>query len=214
MSEHRITGEGRQVVVRAQQQARRLGHGFIGCEHLLYGLAGAEGEVGAFLRMRGVTPERYEAQFVHLVGQGRHAVPGAGFDRFDPFDRDALTAIGIDLDVVRERVEARFGPGALTFAVPGPLRRRQARHQRRGDRVTGHLPITRKAKMCLDRSLHHAGAMQGGDLDAEHIAVALFTMDQTLPSRILSAMGAWAPDLRAEILERYRAAGQYGSDGS
>ena len=65
MFEH-FTGEGRQVVVRAQEQARRLGT-VIGPEHLLYGLACADGQVGMLLRERGVTPERYEAQFVQLV---------------------------------------------------------------------------------------------------------------------------------------------------
>ena len=45
----RFTGDARQVVVCASEQARRLGHGFIGGEHLLYGLASAGGEVGAVL---------------------------------------------------------------------------------------------------------------------------------------------------------------------
>jgi len=63
----RFTGDARQVVVRASEQARRLGHGFIGGEHLLYGLASAGGEVGAVLRERGVTPERVEAEFVRLT---------------------------------------------------------------------------------------------------------------------------------------------------
>jgi hypothetical protein len=58
-----LAGDARQVVARASQQARRLGHDFIGGEHLLYGLACAGGEAGAVLRERGVTPERVEAAF-------------------------------------------------------------------------------------------------------------------------------------------------------
>ena len=38
----RLGGETRQAVLRAQEQARRLGQEFIGCEHLLYGVAAAE----------------------------------------------------------------------------------------------------------------------------------------------------------------------------
>ena len=34
----RFTDSARQVVVQAQSQARQLGHGFIGCEHLLLAL--------------------------------------------------------------------------------------------------------------------------------------------------------------------------------
>ena len=101
----RFTGDARQVVVCASEQARRLGHGFIGGEHLLYGLASAGGEVGAVLRERGVTPERVEAEFVRLIGPENTASGSL----FDTLDRDALTTIGIDLDTVRERIEAVFG---------------------------------------------------------------------------------------------------------
>jgi len=193
------------VVVRAQEQARRLGHGFIGTEHLLYGLACADGQVGMVLRERGVTPERYEAQFVELVGPGPHpAARGAGPD---PLDRDALSAIGIDLDAVRERVEALFGPGALLAGAAEP--HRWGRGRRRP--ASGHLPVTRRARKCLAVSLHEAraartGQAKTGQPGAEHIALTLLAMDEGLPPRILSAIGARAPELRAEILDRYRPA--------
>ncbi len=45
----------------------------------------------------------------------RRAGPGAVL--FDGLDRDALAAIGIDLDAVRARIESSFGPEALAQAV-------------------------------------------------------------------------------------------------
>ena len=39
----RFTEGARQVVVRAQENARRLGHNYIGCEHLLLAAAEAGG---------------------------------------------------------------------------------------------------------------------------------------------------------------------------
>ena len=45
----------------------------------------------------------------------RRAGPGAVL--FGGLDRDALAAIGIDLDAVRARIESSFGPEALTQAV-------------------------------------------------------------------------------------------------
>jgi ATP-dependent Clp protease ATP-binding subunit ClpA len=199
----RFTGDARQVVVRASEQARRLGHGFIGGEHLLYGLASADGEVGAVLRERGVTPERVEAEFVRLIGP--ESVASGGL--FDTLDRDALTTIGIDLDRVRERIEAAFGPAALAPDAPASRRWRRPRPGRAPGPVTGHIPLTRRARKCLESSLREAQAHSGGHLGAEHIALALFAMDDGVPHRILSVIGASAPRLGAEIRDRYRQAG-------
>jgi ATP-dependent Clp protease ATP-binding subunit ClpA len=184
-----FTGDARQVVVCASEQARRLGHGFIGGEHLLYGLAPAGGEVGAVLRERGVTPERVEAEFVRLIGPENTASGSL----FDTLDRDALTTIGIDLDTVRERIEAAFGPAALAPDAPAPRRWRRSRPGRGPGRVTGHIPLTRRAKKCLESSLREAQAHSSGHLGAEHIALALLAMDDGVPHRILSVIGASAP---------------------
>jgi ATP-dependent Clp protease ATP-binding subunit ClpA len=198
-----FTGDARQVLVLASQQARRLGHRFIGGEHLLYGLACADGEVGAVLRARGVTPERVEAEFVRLIGPRSTS----GGSLFDARDRDALTTIGIDLDAVRERIEAAFGPTALAPCAPGPRRWWRPRPGWDSGPVTGHMPLTRRAKKCLDGSLREARAHPGAKLGAEHIALALFAMDDGVPHRILSVIGASAPRLGAEIRERCRRAG-------
>jgi ATP-dependent Clp protease ATP-binding subunit ClpA len=198
-----FTGDARQVVVRASEQARRLGHGFIGGEHLLYGLASAGGEVGAVLRERGVTPERVEAEFVRLIGPENTA----SGTLFDTLDREALTSIGIDLDTVRERIEAAFGPAAFAPDARVPRRWRLPRPGRGPRRTTEHLPLTRRAKNCLDSSLREAQAHSGGHLGPEHIALALLAMDDGVPHRILSVIGASAPRLGAEIRDRYRQAG-------
>ncbi|MGI5330645.1 Clp protease N-terminal domain-containing protein [Actinomadura nitritigenes] len=198
----RITGEGRQIAIAAQQQARRLGHPFIGCEHLLYGVACTDAQVGAVLRERGVTPQRYEAEFLRLVKQDSAQ---------DPFDEEALRAIGIDLEAVRTRIDAAFGPEALGDAASSLTRRRHGRRslhyrlrRRRssGRNVTGHLPLTRRARKCLTRSLSKAQAPVTGRLAAQHIAVQLLDANAVLPQRILAAIGTSAPDLREEILRR------------
>jgi hypothetical protein len=107
----RFTPEARHIVVQAQDHARRLGHNYIGCEHLLLGAAATSDPAGAVLRDHGVTPERIEAELRRIIGPGPAADPVSGIDR------EALAAIGIDLDVVRARIEAVFGPGALARAA-------------------------------------------------------------------------------------------------
>jgi ATP-dependent Clp protease ATP-binding subunit ClpA len=114
----RFTDGARYVVVQAQKDARRLGHNYIGCEHLLLAAAAADEPAGAILRDQGVTPERVQAEILRTIGSGPGAGPAA--NSADPLlglDREALAAIGIDLDVVRARIEAAFGPDALARAV-------------------------------------------------------------------------------------------------
>jgi hypothetical protein len=227
----RFTDTARHVVVQAQADARRLGHNYIGCEHLLLAAAAAAEPASAVLRDQGVTPERIEAALLRTVGHGQTADPLGGIDR------QALAFLGIDLDVVRARVEAAFGPDALTRAVPaacrsrrpawgkGPLaglthrRRRRARRnaplpagpfrQRpacAGPVPSGHIPFTPRAKKTLELSLREAEALHDTHIGVQHLALALLgPKDGTVPV-IVSALGVPATSLRAAILARYRKA--------
>jgi Clp amino terminal domain, pathogenicity island component len=108
----RFTDNARNVVVvGAQKEARRLGHDYIGCEHLLLAAVAADEPAAEVLRDGGVTPERVETEILRVIGRGAAADPLRGVDG------QALAAIGIDLDLVRARIEAAFGPGALARAA-------------------------------------------------------------------------------------------------
>jgi Clp amino terminal domain, pathogenicity island component len=110
----RFAQDARFAVVDAQKQARRLGHSYIGGEHILLAVVSASSPASAILTAHGLTPEYVEAQITRRVGPGAGA--GAGADLFGSLDRDALASIGIDLDTVRAAVEASFGPQALARA--------------------------------------------------------------------------------------------------
>ena len=228
----RFTDTARQVVVRAQEDARRFGHHYIGCEHLLLAAAATGEPASVVLRDHGVTPERVEAEILRTVGRGQAADPLGGLDR------QALASIGIDLDAVRARIEATFGPGALTRDLPaaarsrrpvwgkGPLaeltRRRRRRRARRhlprpagargdapllpGPAPRGHIPFTPLAKRSLELSLREALTMRDNYIGVEHLSLALLTLqDGTVPV-ILTALGAPVASLRAAILASYRKA--------
>jgi ATP-dependent Clp protease ATP-binding subunit ClpC len=67
----RFTERARQVVVLAQDEARALGHNYIGTEHILLGLLREEEGVAArVLEGLDVTAEEVRAQVERLVGQG------------------------------------------------------------------------------------------------------------------------------------------------
>jgi ATP-dependent Clp protease ATP-binding subunit ClpA len=218
----RFTAGARAVVVQAQEHARRLGHGYIGCEHLLLAAASTGEPAGAALREQGVTPARVEAEIVRRAGLGQ----AAGL--FSALDRDALASIGIDIDAVRAQIEAAFGPGALTrtgsgtcrgsrpAAPKGPLallrrsrgagRGRDATAGARSARPAGHIPFTPRAKMSLENSLREAKARQDGYIGTEHLTLALAGMNAGAVPPILSALGTTQAALRAAILDRYRQA--------
>ncbi len=153
----RFTAEARQIVVQAQADARRFGHGYIGCEHLLLAAASTGEPASAVLRDHGVTPERIEAEILHIVGRGHETDPVSGLDR------EALAAIGIDLDVVSARIEAVFGPGALArAAAAGRASRRSRRPAWRKGPVAELMRrrrnrAVRKAKLAAGRGQMPAG---------------------------------------------------------
>jgi len=92
----RFSKSAREVVVRAQADAKSLGRERIDADVLLLGLAGGESRAAHVLAEHGAT---------HRALRER-AVSGG-------LDGKALAAIGIDLDEIRRRAEESFGPGAL-----------------------------------------------------------------------------------------------------
>ncbi|HEX5287914.1 MAG TPA: Clp protease N-terminal domain-containing protein, partial [Streptosporangiaceae bacterium] len=90
----RFTQEARTLVVLASEHARRLGHRYVGGEHILLAAVSTGQPASAVLRAHGVTPELVEEEIVRRVGLG------AGAGLFGSLDKDALATIGIDLDAV------------------------------------------------------------------------------------------------------------------
>ena len=125
----RFATDARTVVSDAQQHARRLGHRYVGCEHLLLAVVGMRQSAAEVMRESGVTPEHVEQQIVRLIGLG------TGADLFADLDREALAAIGIDVDAVRARIEAQFGLDALDHAAQVSRSGRRGRSRRKPSRV-------------------------------------------------------------------------------
>ena len=89
----RFTERARQVVVLAQDEARALGHGYIGTEHLLLGLLREEEGLGArVLQSLGVTVDEVRARVARIVGAGTSYRPGQ-----IPFTPHAKRALELSL---------------------------------------------------------------------------------------------------------------------
>jgi ATP-dependent Clp protease ATP-binding subunit ClpC len=73
----RFTERARQVVVLAQDESRRLGHPYIGTEHILLGLLREEEGIAArVLEQLDVTVEEVRTQVARIVGQGDEVTTG------------------------------------------------------------------------------------------------------------------------------------------
>jgi ATP-dependent Clp protease ATP-binding subunit ClpA len=178
----RFTEAARQTVVLAQQEAQELRSGHIGTEHLLLGIVG-----------QGGTPV---AEVLIRHGLTRDAVTSALAARLpDDLDAEALTSLGIDLDAVRETVEATFGPGALDAV--GPSCRRRARG--------GHIPFTPRAKKVLELSLRESIALKSTAIADGHIALGLLREGEGMAAKVIADRGIDAATLREEITAALRA---------
>jgi ATP-dependent Clp protease ATP-binding subunit ClpA len=191
--------DGQAVAMRAYDHAIRLGHGYLGGEHFLLALAAADTPAGAVLREHGLTPGRVEAQLTRLAGAGL----------FGDLDRNALAAAGVDLDAVRARAEAAFGPQALSQANqavrrepavsrwdPRPVRRSGA------ERDGVFLPHGPGAVPALLQARREAAARHAPEVSTGHLALGLIAVPDGLVPPILAALGVSAAALRTAILAR------------
>jgi len=188
----RFTDRARQVAIDAQVSARRLGHGYVGTEHILLGLLQGDGIAARVLGGLGVTAAAVEREVLAEVGRGPL---GAG-------DAEALGAIGIDLEEVRRRVEASFGPGALQWR-PG----RGCGRDRRLPLFGGHVPFTPRAKKVLELSLREALALKHRYIGTEHILLGLVREGEGLAMLVLTRLGAGPQMIRTRVLDALRSTG-------
>jgi ATP-dependent Clp protease ATP-binding subunit ClpA len=219
------------VLPRALEQSARLGHAYLGSEHLLLAVAAANHPVGAILRAHGVTPQRVEQEIIRHIGLG------AGAGLLGGLDRDALAAIGIDLDTVRARIESSFEPETLTHAGHAVQRKTRARNRprlsavlirrwhrhrqaamapiplraatglwRRDRAATVFLPFTPSARHSLESIRREARAGHNTTPGIEHVALALISMTNGPVPVILASLGVTPLALRTAILNGYRQA--------
>lgn len=152
-------------LVAGADEARRLGHSYIGTEHVLLALTrNPESGATRVLRQLGVTNGdiRDSATLTRLWAP-----------RIDP---DALATLGIDLEAVRERLEETFGPSALEQTRAGMLEQRRA----------GIRCVMPRLKQALAYALDRAGERPVQD---EHVLLGLLSVPDSLAARALAELG-------------------------
>ena len=195
----RFTAAAREVVINAQQEARQLGHPYIGTEHVLLGLIhDPQSPTARLLRPAGVVPATVRTDIQRLVGDKFEI--DLSFTETDAEDAAALKAIGIDLAKVRAAIEESFGAGSLQLSRPSPRRRRLFGRRTGG----GHIPFSSRAKKVLELSLREALRLKHNFIAPEHIMLGLLREGEGLAGRILADHDVDFRRLRDELADSIR----------
>jgi hypothetical protein len=187
----------RRVLDLAGDEATRLGHRYVGPEHLLLALLRDGGGAARVMRAHGVDLEAARAALGRLAESG--VVPHPR-----PSDAELLGTLGIDLDAIRRTTEQTFGPKALGRAI------REATRARRGG--VGRVPRTplRDPPLLAVQALHHAGeqarALGHGEVGPELLLLGVVQDAQTRWPRCMN--NRWQRRLWASVglPEGYRGA--------
>ena len=217
----RFTERARQTVVLAQEEARLLGHGHIGTEHVLLGLLHEGDGVGAIaLRRLGIGLESVRADVEGLIGRGEGS-PG-GHIPFTPRAKKVLElslreALGLGhnyigtehilLGLVREgegvaaQVLGRRGAAEIQVraVVVDELRRlggsgESGRPPQRA-REPGRTPGADAAVAAANELAASA------PVGSQHLLEALARSEDTLAGRVLASLGVDAEAIAAKIDE-------------
>lgn len=175
----RFTVLAKRSVVAARDAADALGHEFIGTEHLLLGVAQTAGAGSEVLRAHGAGFEQVHAEVVR-----QHRARGAADGGPAPRARsakDALSALGIDVDEIRRRADANFGSGAFKYPRP---------------------PFSLEAKKAVQASLRFAAEMGKQRIDTEHLLLgALDNGGESGATQALTALGVDTNHLHRSVFE-------------
>jgi len=140
--------------------ARRLGHNYIGTEHVLSVLIrDPDGAAARLLAQLGVSADAAEAALACWLPDGTPAAR---------IDARALAELGIDFEAVRVRLEQTFGPGALERTR------------------SGCLGICPRLKLALAYALDRSA---GRPLRDEQVLLGMLTVPDSVAARVLDGLG-------------------------
>lgn len=161
----RFTAPARETVTRAQAESQRLGHSWLGSEHLLLALLSpAAGVAYEVLHEAGLNDQRVRAEIKRLDQEPAMSL--------DAEDAAALQTVGIDLDSVLARIKEVSEPDALRPTPNRPKRESLFGRRFTGSRFTGSR-FTPRAKKIMELSLRESMRLGHRYLGVEHLLLAL-----------------------------------------
>jgi ATP-dependent Clp protease ATP-binding subunit ClpA len=173
----RFHTDARQTVLLARDNAKRLGAPEIRTEHLLLGLLDDANKADDNIARRIL--ERHGLTYGSAYDMVKRMDPNP------PLDAQALEAIGIDLESVRDKLEAVFGKGVLDEPKQSPMRgRRRA--------------FARDSRKTLELSLRESIALRSNYIGTGHLLLAMIRADDGA-ARVIQQAGIDPKALREEV---------------
>ena len=161
----RFTEPAHRVLDLAREEAERVGHRYLGPEHVLLGvLAEGRSRAAGVLGAAGVDLTAARAALARLADQGVVPAPR-------PSDAQLLGALGIDLDAVRRDTEQTFGFRAVGEATWRVTRRRRWRGRRMVWTPLCGPPLV--AKRALQLASDQAHALGHSPVRPEHLLLGV-----------------------------------------
>jgi ATP-dependent Clp protease ATP-binding subunit ClpA len=209
----RFSGQARQVVVSAQEEARELDHNYIGTEHLLLGLlATSDSLASASLTALGYTRDDVQAKLVAIVGRGKASAGG-----HIPFTPRAKKVLELSL---REALQLKHNYIGTEHILLGLLREGEGmaaqiladKHPL--DRIRGDV-LTRIESPGAAREAHGAGRTPAahdvlalaaelageGPVGSHHILEAMLQQPDSAAAKVLGDAGIDLDELAAKLDE-------------
>ena len=188
----RLDSDAQAILTEAIAEAKRMRHGYLGTEHVLIALASSPTVLPEEVRVHlPVSAAAVRDQLKREVGTGVGMAS----------DEALLATLGIDLDEIRRRAEATFGPAALDRVSVRPRRRWRARLASRRARprcfpmLIDSLGVMPRVKRALER----ASARQPGPASSTGLLLGIVEDDDAMATRLLVDLGQNLVALRAVL---------------
>ncbi len=225
-----FTRRAKKVLELALDEARRLGHNYIGTEHLLLGLIREGEELAArVLEVMGADLERTRAHVVYVLGEAGDADPGAATARRADWERefgDALercTGRARWVIILAQEESRRLGHGTVEpehfllgiiregecvaskvlDSMNISLKRLRAEIESaigRRDRTPYEAALSSRARKVMGLALDEARRLGHDYIGTEHLLLGVIRVENGVAARLLEAVGADLERARAQVV--------------
>ena len=172
----------------ALAEARRLGHNYVGTEHLLL----------ALVRHREFLPDTVAALLPHadvVTGALERVLDGP-----PPRDAELLTTVGIDLDQVRAAVRKTFGSDAIERLgrrrVHQPWQPWRRPSRRCMSLLAGGMGVAPRVKQAFEHARRDADRRQRPAIDPAGVLLGMVEVEDALSNQLLRDAGIDPSEVR------------------